>query len=81
MAQILVRDIEDGAFERLRAKAHAVGKSTEAFIRALIEREVDDDRREAVEELDRLRSLTPQQLTDSSADIIREMRDAESDRH
>jgi len=81
MAQILIRNIEDTAFERLKAKASALGKSTEAFVRSLIEREVEEDRHEAIKELDRLRSLTPHRLADSSADIIREMRDAEGDRH
>ena len=80
MAQILIRNIEDSAFERLKAKAAAAGKSTEAFARALIEREARADLRKAVAELDHLRALTPQRLADSSADIIRELRDAESAR-
>jgi plasmid stability protein len=77
MAQILVRNIEDSAFERLKAKAGTAGKSTEAFVRALIEREAHTDLGEAIAELDRLRALTPRRLTDSSSDIIRSLRDGD----
>jgi plasmid stability protein len=77
MAQILVRNIEDSTFERLKRKASASGKSTEAFVRALIEREAGKDIGKAVAGLDRLRALTPKRLKDSSADIIRQLRDAE----
>jgi plasmid stability protein len=80
MAQILIRNIEDAGFQRLKAKAAAAGKSTEAFARSLIERAARTDRNEAITELDRLRALTPLYITDSSADIIRELRDAESAR-
>jgi plasmid stability protein len=80
MAQILIRNIEDVAFERLKAKAAAAGKSTEAFARSLVERAARTDRNEAIAELDRLRALTPLCITDSSADIIRELRDDESAR-
>jgi plasmid stability protein len=77
MAQILVRNIEDSAFERLKAKAGAAGKSTESFVRALIEREAHTDLSEAIAELDRLRALTPRRLADSSSDIIRSLRDGD----
>jgi plasmid stability protein len=80
MAQILIRNIEDAAFQRLKAKAAAAGKSTEAFARSLIERAARADRTAATAELDRLRALAPRCPTYSSADIIRELRDAESAR-
>jgi plasmid stability protein len=80
MAQILVRNIEDAAFERLKVKAGASGKSTEAFVRALIEREARSDVRSAAVELDRLRALTPKPLSDSSSEIIRSLRDQDDDR-
>jgi plasmid stability protein len=80
MAQILVRNIEDAAFERLKAKAGASGKSTEAFVRALLEREAKSDIQAAIDELDRLRALTPKRLSDSSGDIIRSLRDQDDAR-
>jgi len=75
MAQILVRNIEDAAFERVKAKAGSAGKSTEAYVRALIEGAARSDLTEAVAELDRLRALTPRPVADSSSDIIRVLRD------
>jgi plasmid stability protein len=77
MGQILIRDIDDAAIAKLKAKASVAGKSTEAYLRSIIEREAQADMDRAAEALDRLRAMTPRRLNDSSVRFIRELRDGD----
>ena len=45
MAQMIVRNIEDGVMESLKRLAKARGVSAEQQVRELIEREVEEERR------------------------------------
>ena len=45
MAQMIVRNIEEGVMEALKRLAKARGLSTEQQVRALIEREADEQER------------------------------------
>ncbi len=74
MAQLLVRNIEDAVVERLRSKARATGTSLEEFARQTLREAARPSRDELLAESDRLRSLTPTRLGDSTF-LIREDRD------
>ena len=75
MAQIVVRNIDEKAFAQVKVMARKSGRSTEAFVRSLIEREARANTFDPVAESDRLRAMTPKRLSDSSVDIIRALRD------
>ena len=59
MGQILIRNINDEALSALRTKAQARGKSLESVVRELIENEGAPDRTTLLEEMRRIRAMTP----------------------
>lgn len=77
MAQLLIRNIDDDAFARLKARAKARGRSLQAETRRILEQAAAVDPDEAWAKIDAFRARIaakggPQ--TDSAADI-REDRD------
>jgi antitoxin FitA len=59
MGQILVRNINEGALRALRTKAQLKGQSLESVVRELIESEGAPDRNALLDEMRRIRALTP----------------------
>jgi plasmid stability protein len=78
VAQVLVRQLDEGVVERLKRKAAARGASLEGYVRDLLNRDALDDRAALLAELDALRAAQPPQTSDST-DYIRAMRDGEAD--
>jgi antitoxin FitA len=69
MAQILIRNIDDEAVERLKRRAARNERSLEAEVRLILEREAEQDERRtnAWAEMDRIReSLAGTEQTDSA---------------
>jgi plasmid stability protein len=78
MAQVLVRQLDDAVVERIKRKAAARGTSLEGYVRDLINRDAQEDRRALIAELDALRAAQPPQTSDSTDDI-RRWRDGDRD--
>ena len=76
MAQVLIRQLDEAVVERIKRKAAARGTSLEGYVRDLINRDAQEDRRALVAELDALRAAQPPQASDST-DFIRRWRDGE----
>jgi antitoxin FitA len=72
MGQILVRNINDAALDRLRKKAKFRGQSLEAAVRQLIEMEAEPDTKAIVAELRAIRAMTPGVLPPLTSDEYRE---------
>ncbi len=78
MADVLVRNLDDGAVRRLRARAKRDGRSLAAEMRAILEqasREVDAQT--ALKRIRRIRARLGDRTFTDSAEIIREAREAE----
>jgi plasmid stability protein len=77
MSRILVRDLAPEVVEQLKEQAKANGRSLQAEVKKILEREVQPprlSREEFLEIMDRIRSQAPPQHSDS-VDLIREDRD------
>jgi plasmid stability protein len=73
MAQVLVRDLDDAVVERLKARAKRNGRSLEAELRLLMERESRSDMLEARRLADRIRAkLSGRAHSDSVDDVSRD---------
>jgi plasmid stability protein len=59
MGQILVRNISEDALKALRTKAQLKGQSLERAVRELIEAEGAPDRDALLDEMRRIRAMTP----------------------
>jgi plasmid stability protein len=75
MGQILVRNVDDAAIERLKKKAKKEGRSLESEVRIIIEQAAKLDMEAARELVDRLRKSLKGRKFDDSAALIREDRD------
>jgi antitoxin FitA len=75
MAQILVRNIDDAAIERLKKKAKKEGRSLESEVRLLIEQGSKIDLDTARKIADRIRMGFKGRKLSDSAELIREDRD------
>jgi plasmid stability protein len=74
MGQILVRNLEDGVIERLKARAIKADKSLEQSVRDILVAAAKPSRDEVLAEMDRLREeIGP--VTLDATDLIREDRD------
>jgi len=70
MAQMTVRNLDDGLYERLKARARANHRSVEAEVRAILDRELRTDRAALVAETSAFRDgLAGRYTGDSTADI------------
>lgn len=77
MAQVVIRNIEDGVVERLKARAAAEKKSLEQTLRDVLTEAARPSRAEVIEELRRIRDLSPPLPPGAplAEDLIREDRD------
>ncbi len=77
MAQLLVRGLKPEVVERLKAQAKRNGRSTEAEVRSILEREVAaEDWASARARLERVRALfAGRTFSASGAELIREDRE------
>jgi antitoxin FitA len=74
MGQILVRNLDDGVIERLKARALKADKSLEQSVREILIAAAKPSREEVLAEMDRLREeIGP--VTLDATDLIREDRD------
>jgi plasmid stability protein len=74
MGQVLIRNVNDEALERLKARARKEKTSLEQLLRDLLHREAKPSREEIWAEIDRVRAMTEQITADSTA-LIRADRD------
>lgn len=79
MGQVTVRNLDDAVVEALRRRARESGKSMDQFLREGITAMAAPDRREWLEELDRVRAMAPPGAGNGAyppaEDLIREDRD------
>jgi antitoxin FitA len=75
MAQVLVRNLDDGVVQRLKTKAELKGRSLEQELREVLTRAAGLSPEEKVAVSDRIRAMQPKPLETDSADLIREGRD------
>jgi plasmid stability protein len=59
MAQVVIRNIDDGVLERLKARASAQRKSMEQSLRELLTDAAKPDRDELLSELERIQAMVP----------------------
>lgn len=78
MAQVLVRQLDDGVVERLKRKAAARGVSLEGYVRELMNRDAAEDRAALIGQIRAMREAQPPQTSDST-DFIRRWRDGDRD--
>jgi plasmid stability protein len=81
MAQIVVRRIDDAAFERFKEKARRAGQSAEARLRELIRQDGLPEADSAWAEIDRIRAISAAYKdqggrdAQSSTPMLRDLRD------
>jgi plasmid stability protein len=77
MAQVVIRNIDDDVVERLKARAAAEKKSLEQKLRDVLTEAAKPSRAEVIEELRRIRELSPPLPPGAplAEDLIREDRD------
>lgn len=77
MAQVVIRNIDDGVMERLRARAAAEKKSLEQTLREILAAAAQSTRAERVEEMRRIRAMSPPLASGMplAQDLVREDRD------
>jgi len=75
MAQLLVRQIDDGLVAALKARARSHNRSTEAEHRAILQAALLPPPNDFAERAARLRAETAGCLSGDSADFIRQDRD------
>lgn len=76
MAQLLVRQVDDGLVAALKARARSHNRSSEAEHRAILEAALTPVPTDFAERAARLRAETVGRLTTDSADLVRQDRDA-----
>jgi plasmid stability protein len=77
MAQVIIRNLDDAVVRRLKSKAKAQGTSVEGMLRDVVTTLVRRDRSAMIEELQRVRALSPRLPAGAplAEDLIREDRD------
>ena len=75
MAQVVIRNIDDGVMERLRQRAKAQRRSLEQTLRDILAEAARPGRVEIMAEMARIRAMTPKRLRTDSAKLIRRDRD------
>lgn len=78
MAQVVIRNIDDDVIERLKARAAAEHKSLEQTLRDLLTEAARPSRAEIIEEMRRVRAMSPPLPPGAplAEDLIREDRDS-----
>ncbi|WP_448203402.1 FitA-like ribbon-helix-helix domain-containing protein [Azospirillum sp. sgz302134] len=75
MAQVEIRDIDDGLFEALRRRAQRNSRSLDQELREILRAAVAPDRASFLGEARRIRKRTIGRPQTDSADLLREDRD------
>ena len=79
MGQVIVRNLDDAVLDALRKRARERGKSMEQFLREALTAMATPDRRQWLEELDRIRAMAPARqegvVFPLAEEMIREDRD------
>ena len=75
MAQVLVRDLDDAAVEKLKARAKRNGRSLEAELRLILEGSARADMPEARRLAERIRAELSGREHSDSVDLVSEDRD------
>ncbi len=75
MAQIIVRNLDDAAVERLKARAKASGRSLEAEVRQILEQSAQVDMAQARLMATEMRRRLKGRKFPDAADLIREDRE------
>ena len=80
MAQVVIRNIDDRVFERLKARAAAQRKPLEQSLREMLTEAARPNRPELLAELERIRAMTPPRQPGSdyptAEQLVREDRDS-----
>lgn len=76
MAQLLVRQVDDGLVAALKARARSHNRSAEAEHRAILEAALTVAPTDFAKRAARLRAETKGRLVGSSADLVRQDRDS-----
>ena len=80
MAQVVIRNIDDRVFERLKARAAAQRKPLEQSLRELLTEAARPNHPELLAELERIRAMTPPPQPGSgyptAEQLVREDRDS-----
>jgi plasmid stability protein len=80
MAQVVIRNIDDRVFERLKARAAAQRKPLEQSLRELLAEAARPNHSELLAELERIRAMTPPRQPGSdyptAEQLVREDRDS-----
>jgi len=80
MGQVVIRNIDDGVIEILKARAAAMNKSFEQSLREVLTAAAKPSRAELLAEVDRIRDMTPpRQLGKrypTAEQLVRESRDS-----
>ncbi|VVB64736.1 Uncharacterised protein [uncultured archaeon] len=74
MSQILVRNLDDAAVERLKSRAKAHGRSLQAEAKEILEQSARIDVAEARKLVDRIRRSFEGRKFDDSTELVREDR-------
>lgn len=75
MAQVLIREVDPGVVDKLKQRAKKRGRSLEAELRLMLEREADLPDVDYVAEAAQIKSLFGDRVFPDSAELIREDRD------
>ncbi len=79
MNQIVIRELDDRSLQMLQARAKASNRTPEEEARALLLAGLVADPAVRVRDMDRIRAMTPQRLESDSTDIIRAIRDGQTE--
>lgn len=76
MAQVIVRNLDDGVVDSLKQKAKAKGHSLEQELRDILIEAAKPTHADVLAEVDRIRAMTPRTIDMDIEAIIREGRDS-----
>ena len=75
MGQLVVRNVDDAALARLKARAKCKGVSLEELVRQLLKEAGTPSRSELLAEADRISAMSPRRSKPISHILVREGRD------
>ncbi len=80
MGQVVIRNIDDGVIETLKARAAAMNKSLEQSLREILTAAAKPNRAELLAEVERIRAMTPPRQPGkrypTAEQLVRESRDS-----
>lgn len=75
MGQVIIRNLDDGVINRLKARAELHGRSLEQELREIVTHGAGLSPADRLTLADRVRAMTPGPLTSDSTDLVRADRD------